>query len=403
MKKVLDKYIWTVCLLALCVVGCGGPPSAVSLSPPPPFVAPKTAPVMPIDPLRQAFRMRGTFPEYIVGPGDQLELILRDVKPLVEKVAIRPDGNISFQLVENLQVNGMTVAELDVALTAEVGRYFRAPKIDVQVIEFESKIVSLIGAIEVVEGQGKQSGQARYPLKNKTHLLDLLLGAGGTSPEAQLEQVQIIRDGEAYTFNLQRVLDYGDVSHNPILQGDDIIIVPGLNRLTKKVVVLGEVNAPNVYLMASDANLLEAVSRAGGLNTTALRDDIRIIRPGAIEPEMFTVDFKRIITHGDLAQNVALNNNDIVFVPRSFMGDVNDVMVKIEPLLNFLLIPSTYRDLYTTGGGLRVETGDAPEAGTAPGFARPLPGTAGKPVAPPADSQEASEEIEDEDAEQEQA
>ena len=181
---------------------------------------------------------------------------------------------------------------------------------------------------------------------------------------------------------LQRVLSLGDPDHNPVLQGDDIIIVPGASRLTKKVVVLGEVIRPDVYFMASDASLLEAVSKAGGLNSTALRDDIRIIRPSEVGPEMFTVDFKHITSHGDLSQNVVLSNNDIVFVPRSFMGDVNDVITKIEPLLNVLLIPATYRDLYTTGGGLRVDTGEPAVSSTTQGFTRPLPGV-GKLVVQP--------------------
>ncbi len=124
------------------------------------------------------------------------------------------------------------------------------------------------------------------------------------------------------------------------------------------------------------ASLLEAVSKAGGLNTTALRDDIRIIRPGEVKPEMFTVDFKRITTHGDLEQNVVLNNNDIIFVPRNFMGEVNDVIIKIEPLINVLLIPATYLDLHTMGGGLRVDTGDVAATGTTLGSLAPCRGWA---------------------------
>ena len=105
--------------------------------------------------------------------------------------------------------------------------------------------------------------------------------------------------------------------------------------------------------------------------------------------EMFTVDFKRITSHGDLSQNVVLSNNDIVYVPRSFLGDVNDVITKIEPLLNVLLLPATYRDLYTNGGGLRVDTGEPITTGTTEGFTRPLPGTAaGKPVVPAAEEDE---------------
>jgi len=55
----------------------------------------------------------------------------------------------------------------------------------------------------------------------------------------------------------------------------------------------------------------------------ALQDDIRIIRGAEEGPHMFTVNVRRITSHADLAQNVVLANNDIVYVPRSFMGDVN--------------------------------------------------------------------------------
>ena len=164
--------------------------------------------------------------------------------------------------------------------------------------------------------------------------------------------------------------------------------------------MLGEVGQPDVYLLASDASLLEAVSKAGGLSPTALRDDIRIIRPGEVGPEMITVDFKRITSHGDLSQNVVLSNNDIVYVPRSFLGDVNDVITKIEPLLNVLLAPATSCDLYNTGGGLRVDAGQPITTGMTEGFTRPLPGTAaGKPVVPAAEEDEERAQPDEEEAE----
>ena len=56
--------------------------------------------------------------------------------------------------------------------------------------------------------------------------------------------------------------------------------------------------------------------------------------------------------------------------------DVNDVMTKIEPLLNVLLIPATYLDLHTMGGGLRVDTGDVAATGTTLGSLAPCRGWA---------------------------
>ncbi len=64
-------------------------------------------------------------------------------------------------------------------------------------------------------------------------------------------------------------------------------------------------------------------------------------------------------------------------------------MTKIEPLLNVSLIPATYRDLYTTGGGLRVDIGDV----AATGFTRPLPGV-GKLAVPVEDEEQQEEDRE---------
>jgi polysaccharide export outer membrane protein len=115
---------------------------------PPMRVATAAAPILPVDPLRKGFVEKGAYPEYIVGPDDVLDLVLRDVVPVRETVTVRPDGNISFLLVENLPVAGLTIGELDSALTVAVSRYLRAPKINVEVSEYGSKVVSLLGAIE---------------------------------------------------------------------------------------------------------------------------------------------------------------------------------------------------------------------------------------------------------------
>ncbi len=59
--------------------------------------------------------------------------------------------------------------------------------------------------------------------------------------------------------------------------------------------------------------------------------------------------------------------------------------------VDVLLVPATYRDLYTTGGGLRVDTGEPAVSSTTQGFTRPLPGV-GKLVVPPVEEEEAGED-----------
>ncbi len=366
------------------LASCGGPPD-IKLVPPPEHRGEGYADIEqpPLSPSKRSFTEISGFPEYLIGPRDVLEITLLAEESKIEEVEVRPDGRISYALVEDLQAAGLTPTQLDEVLTAELSRFLRDPKIDLAVKEHRSKIVNLLGAIQIIQSGGGnrpiKSGQGRYALQGKTTVLELILEAGGPLPEAQLDRVKLIRGDRSFTLNIQHVLATGEQSHNLLLQGDDVLIVPGTNQLSKKIVVLGEVEAPSVYMFPDDVSLLEALSRAGGLTESALQDDIRIIRSGTEGPEMFGVSFKRITRDADLKQNVALRNSDIVYVPRSFMGDVNDVLAKVEPLLSVLLLPATYRDLYTTGGGLRVDTGEPP-TGTSE-FTRALPGTASaKPV-----------------------
>ncbi|MEE3336688.1 MAG: polysaccharide biosynthesis/export family protein [Candidatus Latescibacterota bacterium] len=352
------------------IIGCG------STAPPVTDVVQAPAPQereFPMDPARRSFTERLGFPEYIIGVGDVLELTLRDLNLTREEVTVRPDGNVSFSLLENVSAGGRTPTELDEALTTALAQFLRSPKIDVRVTEYNSKMVSLLGAISVTERSSSQMGQGRYPLKGKTTLLDLILIAGGATPDAQLDNVTLVRDGSSYKIDLQKVLRTGDPRENAVLQGGDIVIVQGASLRSKKVIVLGEVANPSVYMFPEDARVIEALSQAGGLTDDAVRNDIRLIRVEDGEPRMYGINFERLATRGDYRQNVPLRNDDIIFVPRSFLGDVNDVITRIEPLLTVLLLPASYRDLYTTGGGLRVDTG---ESDSGIDFTRTLPGTA---------------------------
>ena len=365
------------------LVACGASVPSVTMAPVVPGTVQAPFETPPETPALQSYTERSGFPEYVMGPGDELEITLRDVEVTRETVAVRPDGNVSFGLVENVVAAGTTPTELDHLLTRELGRFLRNPKIDIEVVEYKSKVVSLLGSVQNLDRSAERTGQGRYPLKTKTTVLDLILEAGGSTPEAQLDEVQLIRMGRTYELDIQESLNTGDNTQNVALQGDDIVILPGTNLRSKKVIVLGEVERPNVYMFADKARMLEAVSQAGGLTTSALRDDVRLIRVDEGVPTMYRMDLARLVERGDFQQNVALQNDDIIYVPRSFIGDVNDVITKIEPLLNVLLLPATYRDLYTTGGGLRVDTGE-PQGGSSTVFTRDLPGTAGKSTVPSA-------------------
>jgi polysaccharide export outer membrane protein len=192
--------------------------------------------------------------------------------------------------------------------------------------------------------------------------------------------VQLIRGDKSYRLNIQRVLNTGDPRENVVIQADDIIFVPGIARQSKKVIILGEVLRPNVYVFSEDVTFLEALGQAGGLTTEAIRNDVRIIRKVDGVPQMFSLNYEQLVKGQALDKNVPLESNDVVYASRSFIGDLNDAIAKINPLLDLMLLPGTYGNIYTTGGSQIIDTG--PPAGTGSQlFTQPLPGT-GKLVVP---------------------
>jgi polysaccharide export outer membrane protein len=128
------------------VVGCGSSvPSVIDVSA---MSVARSRAAIPTDPMRQAYTERGGFSEYIIGVGDKLRFTLRDLQVTKEEVSVRPDGNISFSMLENVSAAGRTPTELDDDVTERLSRFLRTPRVDVEVIEYHSKIVSLLGAID---------------------------------------------------------------------------------------------------------------------------------------------------------------------------------------------------------------------------------------------------------------
>ena len=323
------------------------------------------------------FTEKQGYPEYIIGPGDVLSInSWEGPNPKPYETTVRPDGKISYSFVDDVQVGGRTTSEIREILTKSLVQYIRTPRLEVFAKEYKSKSVLLSGQINVLQ-QGT-SGPGKYNLKGKTTVLDLIIlaggpivgrnapsrgsttgtGAGGISTgDADMRNVELARKGRTYTLNLYEALLKGDMRQNVVLDDGDMVTVPELPIYGERIYVFGEVNQEGIYRLKDAADFLSALSNANGLTRTAVKEDIRIIR-GYKErnrkPLILSVNYWDIIKRGDLAQNVQLLDGDVVFVPRTTIGDVNEFIVNTTPLLDYLFYPSRYRDSYMNTNWMRL-------------------------------------------------
>lgn len=299
------------------------------------------------------FTEKRGIPEYKIGPGDVLIITFWDgAKSVPYNTVVRPDGKISYSYMDDIAVADRTSHEVDEILTKALKEYIRNPRIDVVVKEYRSKSALLFGQINRL--QTGISGPGKYPLKGKTRILDLIVMAGGPIAgeefaNADLRKVEVVRKGKSYTVNLYKAMFKGDMSQNIVIDDGDIVTVPELPAFGERVYVFGEVKTQGIYRLKDAYDLLAAISKAGGTTRVAVDSDIKIIRgykEDRNKPIILAVNLDEILKKGDIAQNISLQDGDVVYVPRTAIGDLNEFIVNTTPLLDYLLYPEKYRDAY---------------------------------------------------------
>lgn len=161
---------------------------------------------------------------YQIGPGDQLSVFVWRQPELTVSVPVRPDGEISTPLVEDIQAVGKTPTELARDIENVLSEYIRTPQVTVIVQRF----VGTFGSQIRVLGQVSNPGPVSY--RDNMTLLDVILEAGGLTQFAAGNRSRLVRtvDGKSVErrVRLERLLEKGDLSENVRVQPGDVIVVP---------------------------------------------------------------------------------------------------------------------------------------------------------------------------------
>ncbi|HKE93637.1 MAG TPA: XrtA/PEP-CTERM system exopolysaccharide export protein [Povalibacter sp.] len=232
MKAICDGYtaacavfrrlavVWSLPLLA----GLGLTVQAAETNPPAAPVNPPAATTNAPAPPTPAQIEESTGSQYIVGPGDTIQVFVWRNPELTVTVPVRPDGKISTPLVEDLVAVGKTPSQLARDIEARLAEYVRSPQVNVIV----SNAASAFNQVRVV-GQVKTPQSVAY--REGMTALDVLLAAGGLTDFAAGNRSKIMRKDEhgkeiTIKVRLNDVLTKGDMSSNVPVKPGDLLFIP---------------------------------------------------------------------------------------------------------------------------------------------------------------------------------
>jgi polysaccharide export outer membrane protein len=161
---------------------------------------------------------------YLIGPGDNLQVFVWRNPDLSSNVIVRPDGKISAPLIDELDVNGLQAIEVARSVEAILSRYIREPKVSVIISGFNGTSGQQIRVI------GNATTPKVIPYRAGMTLLDVMIEVQGLSEFADGDNAQLIRivNGEQkqYTVLLDSLIREGNIAHNRALSPGDTIIIP---------------------------------------------------------------------------------------------------------------------------------------------------------------------------------
>jgi polysaccharide export outer membrane protein len=262
--------------------------------------------------LTAAGRAQGKDPTYQLGPRDLIAVRVDEGAKLNGDRRVAEDGTVNLPLLGDVQVAGKTTTEVTAVLKKLLeAKYMQRASVDVQVLEFRSRPISVIGAV-------KQPGNLGF--SGRWTLLEALTAAGGLI-ENHGNVVYVLRRADnglsdQVTIDLDDLMLRGDPKANIPIFSNDLINVAGTVELT--VYCLGQVNRPGAVVFKSNERIsvLAAIAHAGGLTDRAASKILVKRASGAGGSREITVDYKKILAGKE--PDIELRQGDVLVVKESF-------------------------------------------------------------------------------------
>jgi polysaccharide export outer membrane protein len=202
----------------------GPQPAPVATQPPPPAATQPQAGIQHASPSAAEQAEQKVDPnQYVIGPGDTVQIFVWRNPELTATVPVRPDGKISTPLDEDMVAVGKTPSQLARDIEKVLSEYVRSPTVNVIVTQ-------PVGAISQVQIIGQVTKPGSVPYRAGMKVLDAVLAVGGLTQFAAGNRAKVVRTvgdrKEQIKVKLDALVNKGDMSQNLDLRPGDVLVVP---------------------------------------------------------------------------------------------------------------------------------------------------------------------------------
>lgn len=209
---------------------------------------------------------------YIVGPGDQLNINVYGVQETTIPVTVSPEGSVIIPNVGQIQMSGLSIEDATQKISNLMGRTAYptirsgASKLSINVGQIKSISITVIGA----------NKPGNYTVPSLATVFNALFIAGGPTEYGSFRQIELIRNSKLFkTIDLYSFLTKGDGSDNVTLQNNDVIRIPSYKT---RVIIDGYVKRPGIFEMLPGETLQDLLTYCSGFTDSAYKASVKIVQ-----------------------------------------------------------------------------------------------------------------------------
>jgi protein involved in polysaccharide export with SLBB domain len=268
---------------------------------------------------------------YILGPGDELQVSVYGVQEYNANIPVSVEGKITIQYVGQISVSGMSVEAATQKIKAAIAKVYSTVRSGQSQV---SVSLSQIRTIKITVVGGKQPGN--YSISSLATVYNALHLAGGPGKNGSYRNIELIRNNKVFkNIDIYRFLVKGDQSDNVSLKDNDVIRIPAYSQ---RVTVEGEVKRAGIFEMKNGETFSDLLNFASGFNEFAYTASVNVTQKTGKEFKVHDI-----------------NESDFsTYIPQS--GDVFRVTKILNRFENRIKIEgAVFRpDYYSFNEGMRV-------------------------------------------------
>lgn len=223
---------------------------------------------------------------YKLGPGDEVAIDIWGASQSTVQQTISPDGNIYIENFGPVHLGGLTVAQANSYLKKQLGQIYSSingdtPESNIRLSLAQNRTIQ-------VHVMGEVENPGTYTMSSFATIFNALYQAGGVNEVGTLREIKVYRnDKQVATYDVYDFILNGNSNMGIRLEDNDVVTIDAYKNL---VSVTGHVKRPMYYEMLDDESLAQLLKYAGGFASNAYKEDVRLIRNGKREREIFTLN-----------------------------------------------------------------------------------------------------------------